>query len=175
MSNIVVNMTGTAPNPDKLPITDFEIEDNVIKSCPMGKKPVVSYHDAETGKITAHFDLRECRKCEHYENCPSRKGRKSAIVVITPKALAAAQTRKSIKENRKLNTSKRAAIEGTNSALKRTGANELRVRTLIKTRIVFRLKVISRNIRQLWRYFAGDFRRKRIRGICVQKQALAIA
>lgn len=169
------NMTGTAPNPDKLPITDFEIEDNVIKSCPMGKKPVVSYHDAETGKITAHFDLRECRKCEHHENCPSRKGRKSGIVVITPKALAAAQTRKSIKENRKLNTSKRAAIEGTNSALKRTGANELRVRTLIKTRIVFGLKVISRNIRQLWRYFAGDFRRKRIRGSSVQKQALAIA
>jgi len=169
------DMTGTEPNPDKLPITDFEIEDNAIKSCPMGKKPVVSYHDAETGKITAHFDLRECRKCEHYENCPSRKGRKSAIVVITPKALAAAQTRKSIKENGKLNTSKRAAIEGTNSALKRTGANELRVRTLIKTRIVFGLKVISRNIRQLWRYFAGDFRRKRIRGSSVQKQALAIA
>ncbi|NLC45716.1 MAG: hypothetical protein GX766_01020 [Firmicutes bacterium] len=79
---------------------------------------------------------KECRKCEQYENCPSRKERKSAIVVITPKALAAAQTRKSLKENRKLNTSKRAAIEGTNSALKHTGANELRVRTLIKTRIV---------------------------------------
>ena len=125
-------MTGTDPNPDKLRITDFEIDDKAIKSCPMGKKPVLSYHDAEIGKITAHFDL---------------------------------------KENRKLNTSKRAAIEGTNPALKRTGANELRVRTLIKTRILFGLKVISRNIRQLWRYFAGDFRRKRRRGSSVQKQA----
>ena len=57
------------------------------------------------------------------------------------------QVRKSIEEDQKVNTSKRAAIEGTNSALKRCGANDIRVRTLIKTRMVVGLKVTSRNIR----------------------------
>ena len=74
------DMTGTETDPDKLSIADFEIEDDAIKSCAMGKRPVLSYHDAETGKITAHFDPKERRKFEHCDNCPSRKGTKSAIV-----------------------------------------------------------------------------------------------
>lgn len=39
----------------------------------MRKRPILSYHDAETEKITAHFDLKQYKKCEHYDNCPSRK------------------------------------------------------------------------------------------------------
>ena len=61
-------MTGTAPNPDKLPITDFEIEDNVIKSCPMGKKPVVSYHDAETGENVENVSIMKTVPQEKEEN-----------------------------------------------------------------------------------------------------------
>jgi hypothetical protein len=169
------NMTGIDPHPEKLSLADFVIEGDKITACPQGLASSLSYCNMENGTITAHFDIEQCSKCPHYDNCPTRKGAKSAVVVITSKALLAAQIRKSIEEDQKVNTSKRAAIEGTNSALKRCGANDIRVRTLIKTRMVVGLKVTSRNIRQLWRYFINDFRRNPKGDRSVQNEVLATA
>lgn len=153
------NMTGTTPNTDKLSITDFDIEGNEIKACPAGEPSRPCYFNKKSRTLTAHFDIKKCRNCQYYDICPTKKGKKSAIINITTKSLLAAQTRQRLKEERKENTSKRAAIEGTNSAFKRCGADELRVRTLVKCRIVLGLKIIGRNIRQIWRYFTNDIRK----------------
>ncbi len=47
-----------------------------------------------------------------------------------------------LKENKE-NTSKRAGIEGSNSALKRMGLNKLKVRGKVKSMVVCGLKVTS--------------------------------
>jgi hypothetical protein len=55
---------------------------------------------------------------------------------------------------RRENTSKRSAIEGTISALKRgRGAGRLRVKGIVKCSLTAGMKVIAQNIRQLVSYF----------------------
>ncbi|KJS82430.1 MAG: hypothetical protein JM58_15095, partial [Peptococcaceae bacterium BICA1-8] len=55
----------------------------------------------------------------------------------------------------------RAAIEGTNSALKRAqGVDKLSVRGIIKCNLVIGTKLIAHNFRQLTRFFKGDIREK---------------
>ena len=171
-----INMTGTTSNAEKLSIADIIIEGNKIVTCPLGESSRLSYYNEGNGKITAHFDIGKCRNCEHYDCCPTREGANSAVIVITSKALIAALVRQAIHQDFKINTTKRAAIEGTNSAFKRCGGNDLRVRTLIKSRMVVGLKIMSRNIRQLWRYTINDFRRNfKSWDISVQNGALALA
>ena len=56
---------------------------------------------------------------------------------------------------------KRAAIEGTNSALKRSqGAGKLRVRGIAKARVVMGLKIIGHNFKQFVNFFNGNTRNK---------------
>ena len=65
------------------------------------------------------------------------------------------------KKDRNENGSKRAAIEGTNSAFKRAhGAGELRVRGLNRCSLVMGLKTIAHNFHQIVRFFQGDTRQK---------------
>jgi len=76
--------------------------------------------------------------------------------------LKAAQTRDKLndKEQRRKFVSKRAAIEGANSVLKRAyGAGRLAVRGLHKSRVVTGLKMIAYNIRQFERWCKGEYRR----------------
>jgi len=55
-------------------------------------------------------------------------------------------------EIRREDTSKRAAIEGNNSALKRgQGENKLRIRGMIKCQLQIGLKVIGHNFKQFYR------------------------
>ena len=81
---------------------------------------------------------------------------------ITPKQRIAAETRKQIedKDQHRINTSKRAAIEGTNSAIKsRHGAGKLRVRSHHKCRIIFGFTIMAHNFKQLLLSVKGDIRR----------------
>ena len=65
------------------------------------------------------------------------------------------------KEQRREATSKRAAIEGTNSTLKRAqGLDKLSVRGIIKSTLAVGTKLIAHNFRQLTRFFNGDIRKK---------------
>jgi hypothetical protein len=57
-------------------------------------------------------------------------------------------------------TSKRAAAEGSISAIKRSrGAAKLKVRTQPKVKVVIGFKMIGRNIRQVIRFFQGKIRK----------------
>ena len=65
------------------------------------------------------------------------------------------------KQDRNENGNKRAAIEGTNSALKRTyGVGKLRFRGLVRCRLTMGLKTIAHNFHQIVRFFHGDTRQK---------------
>jgi len=63
------------------------------------------------------------------------------------------------KEAREKAASKRAAIEGTNSSLKRSqGAKKLKVRSKVKATLVMGMKIIGHNFRQIVRFFNGKVR-----------------
>lgn len=150
------NMTGRKTDSDKLPLTDFGIdEENYrVSTCPAGHAPVRSGRAKRSGSIAAHFDRVKCQFCPNKDRCPVKSQKKSAVLRITRKALLAARTRKQLedREQHREATSKRAAIEGTNSALKRGhGASKLAVRTKAKSQTVFGLKVIGHNIAQFVR------------------------
>ena len=158
------DMTGRKPDPDKLPITSFEIKDNeIVVSCPNDQRPTSSTYNEDTGKLTAHFDLATCQQCPMREACPVEFQKKRTVLRVSQKSVVVAQTRDKIKDKdeRKKSTSKRAAIEGTNSALKRSqGAGKLRVRTIAKSKLVMGIKIIGHNFRQVTRFLKGQLQQR---------------
>ena len=58
------------------------------------------------------------------------------------------------------NTSKRAAIEGTNSALKRKGQGKLRVRGINKCTAVSIYKATAQNIKRFIKFMQGGYKAK---------------
>jgi len=165
------NMTGAAPL--TMPVTQFIIEDDKIKQCPAGQEAKFSYI-GKGGTLSARFDPKACSSCEYKSICPAKLGKKDAIVRITQKSLRAAKARDKINDSKQqaIMTSKRAAIEGTNSVLKRAyGIGKLAVRGINKSRAATGFKIIAHNIRQLERWSKGEYRRypksKKFLGSCV--------
>ena len=154
------DMTGRTPT-KKISVTRFQIEDHKIVKCPSGYDADYSY-TGKDGTLVAHFDQRICEGCKYKSECPIQVRKKSVTIRITPKQLKAAQTRDKLndKEQRRKFISKRAAIEGANSVLKRAyGAGKLAVRGLHKSRVVTGFKMIAYNIRQFERWCKGEYRR----------------
>ncbi|MGI9863111.1 transposase, partial [Moorella naiadis] len=151
------NLTGRKPAADKIPLTDFSIENHKkILACPQGQPPTHTFFDEPKGKITAWFDPQTCRECPRHEQCPVKIQKKKALLQFNQSALLAAETRKELAsgECRRQNTSKRVAIEGTVSAIKRgRGATKLAVRGQVKSALVMGLKCIAHNFQQLKSWF----------------------
>ena len=155
----LTNMSGTEPS-KKLPVTEFEIdpETNVISKCPKGYIPVRTNINAS--QTTAHFPHEACENCELRDQCYSVEQSKLCIVRIPLNSIKVSQQREEMKAHRKENTSKRAAIEGTNSALKRKGQDKLDVRGIVKSTMVSGLKVAAQNIKRLIKYTQGGYKPK---------------
>ena len=155
----LTNMTGLEPS-KKLPVTEFEIDEktNVIKKCPNGNIPYRV--GIGGGQTSAHFSHETCCNCELKEKCFSKRQVKDCVVRIYIKAVDSSREREKIRLNRKEATSKRAGIEGSNSALKRTGLNKLDVRGKAKSTVICGLKVTVQNIKRLIKYFQGGYKPK---------------
>ena len=65
-----------------------------------------------------------------------------------------------MKANRQENTSKRAGIEGSNSAMKRKGLKKLDVRGIVKSTVVCGLKTTVQNIKRFIKYSLGGYEPK---------------
>jgi hypothetical protein len=148
-------MTGREPSPDKLSINEFQFDEST--------KIIISYtKDEERIKsvITkndtiAHFnkDIYSC--CEFRDKYPTKEQKKPYVVRISLKATIASEQRMLIKNNIKKNTSKRAAIESTNSALERAhGIDKLRIRGLSKCNVVAGLKITTHNFKRFAKIYA---------------------
>jgi Na+-translocating ferredoxin:NAD+ oxidoreductase RnfC subunit len=138
----------------------------LINKCPNNIEPL---HSGVTKSQTvAHFKLEDCCNCELCNQCPVKLQKKDAVVRINLNSIKAAEVRAEIKEEQKENTSMRAAIEGTNSALKRSqGLGKLRVRGGVKCQIVVGFKVIAQNIKRVCNVLLGKMPkpRKSLQGI----------
>jgi hypothetical protein len=159
------NMTGRKRSSDKLPITSFSFDDKErITTCPMGHAPLRSDLSKREDSISAHFERQLCEQCPNKDRCPVQLQKKDAVVRISKKSLLAAKARGDLADSEKRLefTSKRVAIEGTNSAIKRgLDAGELDVRTMPKCQTVFGLKMIGHNFRQF------------VRGIAIKARQIA--
>lgn len=154
------NMTGRVPNPNKLSLNQFVIEGGKITTCPKDQSSTSSEFDEEKKNYTACFALEICNQCESRSQCPVKLTKKKATLKITEKAVITAQNRAKMTSEQKDNTRMRAAIEGTNSVIKRAhGGGKLRVRGLTKMRATFGFIAIGHNFRQLYRYLNGSHRR----------------
>lgn len=165
-SNVTLHytdMTGKKPASGKIPWTRFTIENcQIIMACPAGQAPLTTNIKKKNGLLTVRFDLETCQVCPLRESCPVKFPKDSAVVRVSQKAILAAGVRNRLLAERREATSKRAAIKGTNSALKRSqGAGRLRVRRQIKCQLVIGLKIIAHNVQQLVRFFRGDVRQKK--------------
>ena len=155
----LTNMSGTAPT-KKFAITEFDIDEatNIIKKCPGGQTPVRT--GTSKSQASAHFPHEVCDNCPRREHCHSKKQVKDYVVRISLRAISVGRERLKMKEHRMENTGKRAGIEGSNSALKRTGLNKLDVRGIIKSTMVCGLKVTAQNIKRFTKFMQGYYKPK---------------
>lgn len=152
------NMTGGSSGGAGLCAADFEFgESGSIARCPNGQTPKQTGENKK--QVTAHFDSAACASCPMRDRCPSKQLKGFVKVSIQKSSVEGAKIRAEIKKNSTKNTSRRAAIEGTNSALKRTGLAKLHVRGKAKCSIVCGLKVIAQNAKRLIRFLQGGYRK----------------
>ncbi len=157
------DMTGRKANPEKVPISAFVIDNQqIIVACPTGQLPTRSDWNPKSHVLSAHFQVDICMACPLRNTCPVKFQKQDTILRVSQKAVIAADVRAQMlgPGERRESTSKRAAIEGTNSALKRAqGMGKLRVRTQAKSTVVVGLKVMGHNIRQMVRFIQGNVRK----------------
>jgi hypothetical protein len=155
VDNNYTDMTGSKPKGDQIPCDQFTIDDHqIIRCCPKGQQAKDASYDKEKRELEGHFDSQQCQQCDLCEKCPIKlKKNGDAVVKISLKSLLAAETRSKLEsQDRAEAVSRRVAIEGTNSALKRAqGMAKLRVRGQHKCKVVVGLKVIGHNIQQFIR------------------------
>lgn len=145
-------MTGKKPNTGKMPFDQFAIDNKqTIRACPEKRKPNRSTFNEQDKILSAHFDVEFCKSCPRLAECPIKLQKKEAVVRVSQKRLLADETRSKLEAGgRQEATSMRAAIEGTNSALKRgQSMGKLQVCGMNKSRVVVGLKIIGRNFQQV--------------------------
>lgn len=147
-------LTGRKPQENKFAFTEFKIENNErITFCPQNNQPIRSDFNAKNKTLSAHFALEVCQTCPQLDKCPVKLQKKDAVIRVSQKRLLADDARQKMQtEDQHETVSKRAAIEGTNSALKRRhGLDRLKVRGINKSRVVVGCKIIGHNFQQLLR------------------------
>jgi len=158
------DMTGRKTSSEKLPYSEFEIENKQkVLRCPANQKPLRTAFDEKEKTLSAHFNREICDQCPQKEICRVKFQKKDTVLRVSQKTLIAEEARLKIEDQelRKEATSKRAAIEGTNSALKRArGVGKLRVRGIIKSKLVIGAKMIAHNFSQFTKFLKGYDRRK---------------
>ncbi|MFZ3130428.1 MAG: transposase [Desulfosporosinus sp.] len=140
------------------------------------QKPLRSDFNSQSGTLSTHFDINICTQCTLKDQCPVKFQKKDTVLRVSQKSLIAENTRLILmdKKDRNENGSKRAAIEGTNSAYKRAhGAGKLRVRGLVRCSLVMGLKTIAHNFHQIVRFFQGDTRQKYRKNVDIHQGIIA--
>ena len=148
---IFTGIPGKNTNTDTFKTTDFKIENNEIKECPNGKKPIDGKYDESTETITAYFDCNDCGNCEKKSQCFIKQGKKTCKLVITKKKIRHDVLREKFKDEKYQEKCRlRPAVEGTMwqfSCYMRNG--KVRFRSYLKIRQRMVLRAIGINLMRL--------------------------
>ncbi|MHB1627894.1 MAG: transposase [Bacilli bacterium] len=109
------DMTGRKANPEKVPISAFEIDNQQrIVACPTGQLPTRSDWNPKSHVLSAHFQVDICMACPLRNTCPVKFQKQDTILRVSQKAVIAADVRARMQTpgERRESTSKRAAIVG---------------------------------------------------------------
>ena len=128
----------------------FEIDESGIKRCPTGKVPLKTR--IKSGKAQALFSHEDCDHCPLRSQCLVKKQKKGMKAEIDLKRHEKDKQRvlmqsRAFKEKKNL----RSAIEGTISAMKRTGLNCIRVRRLFRAQMTVIFNALGCNLKRLFR------------------------
>lgn len=164
----VVNLTETCADANPVQIvTDYQVEPNITSDVEMGKNILPKLLETTQVKDLyvdgGYYSSDLVKQAEELEIQLVKFQKKDTVLRVSQKSLIAENTRLILMDKKERNESgsKRAAIEGTNSAFKRAhGAGELRVRGLVRCSLVMGLKTIAHNFHQIVRFFQGDTRQK---------------
>jgi len=159
------DMTGKKPEDDSIHINEFEInEDNTVDKCPAGNTPLSTSYNPENNAITAHFSKEACANCEFRNQCCINEQVKSNKFSTTLESIAIQNKRDEIENDRQENNSKRTAIEGTNSELKRAhNLNTVMVLGIVKVSITTGLKITACNIKRFAKNAIQKITKNRLR------------
>lgn len=145
---IETGLKGQAP---KYNSAAFDIDETRgILRCPMGKEPISTRIKSE--KAQALFAHDDCKDCPYWDKCFAKRQKKGMKVDIElkryerDKRRASRQT-KAFREKKNL----RPAIEGTISAMKRTGLNCIRVTGLVRVEMTVMFNAVGCNLKRLFR------------------------
>ncbi|MFW6263724.1 MAG: transposase [Thermotogota bacterium] len=143
---IETGLKGQAP---KYNSAGFDIDETRgILRCPMGKEPIRTWMKKE--KAHALFSHEDCTGCPNADKCFAKKQKKAMKVDIDLKRYERDKRRaymqtEAFREKKNL----RPAIEGTISAMKRTGLNSIRVCGLFRVRMTVIFNAIGCNLKRL--------------------------
>jgi hypothetical protein len=129
-----------------------------IDRCPGGCTPFSAIHNKAS--IESRFDMKQCLACPHRHRCPGKQKDGAITIKFGINEMKLNNHRADTKVNAKEIISYRAAIEGTNSALKRTGLGKLKVRGIVKSTVTCGLKILGQNIKRFIRYKQGLYETK---------------
>jgi hypothetical protein len=149
------NMTGNISEQGNLTVDDFKHDGITVHQCPAGHTPKEEIENRNS--LNVCFESNLCQNCPLRLICPSKPSKDGYTVRFGYEQMVLSATRNELKENFSENISKRAAIEGTNSSLKRKGMGKLRVRGKAKCTIVVGLKILAHNIRQFVKFAQGHY------------------
>jgi len=156
------DMTGKKPDEDSITVNKFELnDDNTVKACPVGNEPQRTNYNCDKDTIVAHFSKETCDNCEFKNKCCIGEQTKMYKFSTTREAIEIQNKREGIKESIKENSSKRTAIEGTNSELKRAhGLDDVKVKGIIKVKITTGMKITACNFKRFAKNAIENLRKK---------------
>jgi hypothetical protein len=151
------NVTVVAPvmpgNQKKLQLADFELDNQGrVICCPGGIGP--DKMKTTSNGFSAAFSSAICLKCEHFDQCPVKKGKKACYYRYKKKDVRLARRRQHEESSTFKETYRyRAGVEATMSEYdRRTGVKHLRVRGMKAVRFAAVMKAIGLNIFRASRY-----------------------
>jgi hypothetical protein len=143
--------TGLKGQTPKYNSAAFEIDETKgILRCPMGKEPLRTR--IKNQKAQALFAHEDCKDCPYADKCFAKKQKKGMKVDIELKRYERDKRREfmqsqTFQEKKNL----RPAIEGTISAMKRTGLNWIKVRGLVRVKMTVMFNAVGCNLKRLFR------------------------
>ena len=148
-----IELVATALTGKKPPeiVAEFEIEDNIIISCPEGQTPTSSTFDEEKSQHTACFDKNICENCLRRDECPVAIQKNKAVVRLSTNTIERAEYSKRLStEEYKEYARKRNGVEGIPSVLRRRyGIDEIPVRGLVRSKMWFGFKIGAINVKRV--------------------------
>jgi Transposase DDE domain/Transposase domain (DUF772) len=158
------DMTGKKTESDEIKASEFKYnDDGTVSACPADVKPIKTTCNPQNGNISAHFSKVECENCEYKDKCCVKEQKKANKLSTTEATIEVAKLRNNMMNDRIENTSKRAAIEGTNSELKsRHGLDDVRVLGINKVSITTGLKITACNFKRFAKNCLKAFKNARI-------------